>query len=180
MPRVRSLPLLIVCLSLLCGLCGGARKSHDYPALCSSRAPPAHVSPELYSAVCKAELNGRYCYGAGPERVCLPGLVGVGFEKCASTKFFDLLLLHPEVCGSKIKEARLLFKVPQWPALLREQLNGSEGGEGGCLHAEYTPGYVAPYLLDEALTMIKDAKLLLPRSTQFVAGLRDPVDRAHR
>lgn len=137
---------------------------------------PEHVPAELREAVCGAEQTGRYCYGAGRSRVCLPGFVGLGFEKCGTTKMYDLLTVHPGVCRSRLKEARLLFKVAQWPAYLRQQFNYSTPG---CLHGEFTPGYVAPFQLDEALKIISDIKLLLPKRTKFLAGVRDPVTRAY-
>lgn len=43
----------------------------------------------------------------------LPNLVIAGFPKCGTSSVFEWLCLHPDVCGSSVKETNFLFDEPK-------------------------------------------------------------------
>jgi len=166
------------------GPTGGAA----YPLACTvnmSALPPREAKffanlykgpPGFTAAVCGQPITGRSCYGEGEGRVCLPGFVGIGFEKAGTTKVFDLLKAHPGVCVTQRKEAMLMIDVRSWPAMLREQFSGSRGD---CLHGEFTPFYATPFRPAALADYLKVLQHLLPPDTRLVAAVRDPVRRAY-
>jgi len=168
----------LLLLSVAAGAPLASQRSPSFPRLCTTtRHIPSHVPDKLKSAVCgSSEVLGRYCYGTAQAQVCLPGFVGVGFEGSSTNTLFELLQLHPGVCGTAKPESRLLFNIRHWPALLREQFKHSSAP---CLRGEFTPGYVTPSVLTEIDVHVRDAQLLFPRGTLFLAGVRDPIERAH-
>jgi len=169
-----------------------ARAAADgsHPRACSVDLGEAHISPRdakffphLYrgppgfrEAVCDQPVTGRYCYGTGADAVCLPGFVGIGFEKAGTTKMFELLSAHPGVCATARKEAMLMIDVRRWPGQLREQF---EGSRADCLHGEFTPFYATPFRPVALPDYLKVLRHLLPPDVRLLAAVRDPVRRAY-
>jgi len=173
-----------------------------YPRVCGHAlsAWPARVPLAFRAAVCGANITGRHCYDSrNGERTCLPGFVGIGFEKAATRKMFDLLQLHPAVCGASSSARRAgarggqrrpptLEDEANWPdalhisfglALNKTRAAAWPGKAAACLHGEWLARYAAPARPRQALATIRNAQQLLPPSTLFLAMVRDPVARAY-
>ena len=159
-----------------------------YPPVCAADPWPQEVPAALRRAVCGANITGRHCYDDHlGVRTCLPGFLGIGFERAATAKLFELLSAHPAVCVAGNPESRLLERVEEWPHLLRVALGNTldvseaaprAGKAEECLHGELRPDYATPFRPKRAAATIASAGLLLPADTVFIAGVRDPVARA--
>lgn len=164
------------------------------PDWAASARPPACAQPEdawpadaaLRPLLCAGELAPqRFCYREGGSNasappLCLPALVGIGFEKAGTTKLFQLLQQHPAVCGSADKEAALLLRASGagWRDELAAQLAPAKRA---CRAAEFTPYYVhasggpgAP----AQLALVARAAAILPAGAVLLAGVRDPTARS--
>jgi hypothetical protein len=117
------------------------------------------------------------------NRGMLPNLVIVGAPKCGTTSLFAWLADHPDVCGSRVKEARY-FLDPGDP-LFKEQSNYGDHGLAGyeayfadcaelqsTLVVEATPVYLYQNSAPEGIAQIKP----LP---QIVLVLRKPSERVY-
>lgn len=114
-----------------------------------------HAEAAFLARACRlAHVRGTACYSTSPEApepaACLPTFLGIGFEKCGSTKLFDLLARHPAVLTSRDKEANGFSarpsgteETPRMDSYLEEQYGAWRSRPGGLPIAlgEYTPGY---------------------------------------
>jgi len=92
--------------------------------------------------------------------------IGIGTGRSASTWIYECLKEHPEICMSKRKETKFLFKNNN----TKEYSNFFQKCDKDKLIGEYTPGYMYSY---EAAKNIKKVN----SNIKIIACLRNPIER---
>jgi len=101
-----------------------------------------------------------------------PDYIGIGVQKAGTTRWWKLIVAHPDVVGDRLKETHHLSHLgwrPMSEADAQSYFRFFPRPEGA-LAGEWTPRYMnMPGLVDTMEALAPDAKLLVM--------LRDPVER---
>jgi hypothetical protein len=134
----------------------------------------ARDSSEAPNAIGEPRVEG----GAPPPRVPEgwtlgpPDYIGIGVQKAGTTRWWKLIVAHPDVVGDGLKETHQLSRFG-WRPLFdedRESYYRYFPRPGGAMVGEWTPRYMnVPGVVEAMKALAPEVKLLVL--------LRDPVER---
>jgi len=106
-----------------------------------------------------------------------PNLIIAGFQKCASSSLFDLLVKHPDISGSDPKETYFLSdkgydNFDYSKNITNPNASWNEFFPEADSHQYFLEGSVSNFYQENAKKYVKDRP-----GTKIVFILRDPVDR---
>lgn len=106
-----------------------------------------------------------------------PNLIIAGFQKCASSSLFDLLVKHPDISGSDPKETYFLSDAGYDNFDFARNITNPDAGWDEFFpeannHQYYLEGSVSNFYQENAKNYVKNNP-----GTKVIFILRDPVDR---